>query len=88
MQAKATITINDKKGDSHNAQQKRDNNTREENGRRFDLDMRYGPFVGIDRETRWKRAIRFGQLTTKRTKTGQRAMQTPNFKKCRGRTLW
>lgn len=28
--------------------------------RLFDLDTRYGPFVGIDRSTRWERARRFG----------------------------
>ena len=28
--------------------------------RRFDLDMRFGPFVGIDRVTRWERAARAG----------------------------
>ena len=28
--------------------------------RLFDLDPRYGPFVGIDRLTRWNRAKKFG----------------------------
>lgn len=55
----------------------------------FDLDMRYGPFVGIDRLTRWKRAIKFGLISKQIANTiTEEQLEAKEKNESKRRKLW